>query len=245
MPKNEILDEGFADSTLEVYEKFHSSADAKHLILLLKSNAILHKVETPKPLADPLFVGEAISFVPKVFVKLRPKDFTRVNQLVEADMLQQIQQGKIDLDQHFFQEFTNAELWDVVRKPDEWNYDAVAIAKYLLESRGVEVSTEQVDVIKEERVRIIRKPRKGRKEWIFALYLVSLAGFLPFFRVGIVTTIICLGMGYYYWQDITIDPNGEKFYTFDAKTRNSGKLILNLAVGACLASVAWYFVLKS
>ncbi len=245
MPKNEILDNGFANPTLEVYDKFHTAADAKPLISLLKSNDILHEVEVPKQLTDTLIVGEAIAFVPKVFVKLRPQDFQHVNRLVEEDMLRLIQEGKIDLKQHFLFEFSNAELWDVIGKPDEWNFDTMVIAKYLLESRGVEVSTAQLDFMKEDRLLKIRKPKKGNEVWMIVLVLLSFLVYVPNLSGWLLTTLICFGMAYYYWQDVTIDPNGEKFYTFDTKTRNWGKAVLILAVVVRLAAFVWFFGLKN
>ncbi|MBC7775064.1 MAG: hypothetical protein H7246_06455 [Phycisphaerae bacterium] len=245
MPKNEILDDGFANPTLEVYDKFHNPADAKPLISLLKSNGILHEVEVPKQLTDTLIVGEAIAFAPKVFVKLRPHDFQRVNKLVEEDMLRLIEEGKIDLKQHFLYEFTNAELWDVIGKPDEWNYDTMVIAKYLLESRGVEVSTAQLDFMKEDRLLKIRKPKKGNEIWMVVLLFLNLFGFAPNLASWLLMSIICFGMAYYYWKDVTIDPNGKKFYTFDSKTRNRGKAIFILAVAVRLVALVWYFVIKS
>ena len=54
-------------------------------------------------------------------------------------------------------------------------------------------------------------------------------------------TVICIGMAFYYWKDVTIDPNGGKFYTFDLKTRNRGKAILILAVIVRLAALIWLF----
>jgi len=236
-----MLDDNFAHTTFEVYEKFHSDADAKPLIALLKSNRILHEVEVPKQLVDTIIVGEAMAFAPKVFVKLRPQDFQRVNQLMEEDMLRLIQEGKIDLKQHFLYEFTNTELWDVIGKPDEWNFDTMVIAKYLLESRGVEVSAAQLNFMKEDRLLKIRKPRKGNDVWMIVLVFLSLQVFSSNIIGWIMPTMICVGMAYYYWKDVTIDPNGNKFYTFDLKTRNRGEAILIFAILVRMAALVWFF----
>ena len=52
-------------------------------------------------------------------------------------------------------------------------------------------------------------------------------------------------MAYYYWQDVTIDPNGNKFYTFDLKTRNRGKVILILTILVRIAALVWFFGVKN
>jgi hypothetical protein len=160
-------------------------------------------------------------------------------------MVQLIQEGKIDLKQHFLYEYTNAELWDVMSKPDEWNFDAVVIAKYLLESRGVEVSTAQLDFMKEDRLLKIRNPKKGNDAWMIVLLLLSFLVYVPNLAGWLLTTLICFGMAYYFWKDVTIDPNGEKFYTFDSKTRIKGKAILILAVIVRVAALVWLFVANS
>lgn len=245
MAKNEILDEDFAKSSFEIYDKFQTAENAKPLIALLKSNDIQHKVEEPKQIEDPLFIGDTNLFRPKVFVKLRPQDFQRVNQLIETDMLQQIQAGAIDLKQHFLYEFTNEELWDVIRKPDEWNFDTGVIARYLLESRGVEVSTAQVNFMQEERVRKIRRPRKGVDAWVVVLPFIFAGYYWGSLAGGLIAAFSGFALGYYYWQDVSIAPNGEKFYTFDSKSRNSGKTMLIVTFICCFAYMAWFFVMKS
>lgn len=245
MPNTEILDEGFANpnlSALEVYDQFHTAADAKHLISVLKSNGIFHEVEVPKQIMDSLMGGDAHS--PKVFVKLPLQDFELVNQLVEADMLRLIQEGKVNLKKHFLQEYSNEELLEVLRKSDEWSIDTTVIARHFLQVRGIELNQEQIKALREERIQEIRKPKKGSTGWMIVLFLLGGFGFLFFlwwYVAYLTVLVICFGMGYYFWKDVTTDPKGGRFYTFDLPTRSQGRTILILTAVTNLAFLIWFF----
>lgn len=242
MNHHNILDDERTSDHFEVYDQFHNQKDAKPLIELLKSNKIPYEVEVPKQLMDTVLGGEA--HTPKVFVKIYPHDFQRVNHLVETDMLRLIREEKINLKNHFLSEYSDEELMDVLSKPDEWNFDTTIIARHLLQSRGVEITEQQIKGLQEKRLREIRKPRKGNKGWLVALLLLSTFGcflFLWWFVGYLANLAICLGMSYYYWMDVTTDPNGGKFYTFDPQTRNWGKAFFMLTVVSNLIFLAIFF----
>lgn len=231
MNTSNILDNEFTNTQFAVYDQFHSQKDAKSLIALLKSNNIPHEVEVPRQLVDTVLGGEA--HAPKVFVKVYPHDFQRVNHLVESDMLRLIHDGKIDLKKHFLYDYTDDELIDVLSKPDEWNFDTTIIAKHLLQSRGIELDAQKIKGLQEKRLNEIRKPRQGNKGWLVALSMLSVFGclFLLWWFVGYLANLaICFGMSYYFWMDVTTDPNGGKFYTFDRQTRNWGKALFMLTI---------------
>lgn len=228
---------------METYQEFHSSEDAKPLITILKSNKIVHEVEVPKQIMDNVMGGDPLA--PTVFIKLRLEDFKRVNQLVEDDIRKLIQEGKVDLQAHFLFEASEEELMDVLRKPDEWSIDTVVIAQQLLQLRGVELSPQQIEALKEKRQEAVKKPKKGSDEWIFALFLLGSGGWvlLSFSLIGYLTTFAtCLGMGYYFWKDITTGPNGERYLTFDQATRKKGKIIMILTLISNALFWFWFLV---
>lgn len=243
MNTSNILDEELANTRFEVYDQFHNQKDAKPLLTLLKSNNIPYEVETPKQLIDTVLGGEAP--MPKVFVKIALQNFQRLNKLVEEETLRLIQDGKISLKKHFLNEYSNDELLEVLSKPDEWNFDTTVIAKHLLLSRGIELNDRQIKELREKRLGEIRKPRKGSRAWIIALLLLGVFGctLLLWWYVGYLANLtICLGMSYYYWMDVTTDPNGGRFYTFDLQTRNWGKAIFILAIISNLTFLAAFFI---
>lgn len=232
-----ILDDEFKASQFEVYDRFHNLADSKYLISLLQSNHIRFELEKPKQLVDAVIGGDAP--IPKVFVKISSRDFQRVNKLIEEDTLRLIQENKLNLKGHFLHDFTDAELLDVLRKPDEWNFDTTVIARHLLQSRGVEFSEQQIDEMKATRIAEVRKPRQGSRAWIIALFILGLAGGFFFHFLSL---IIAFPMAYYYWTDVSIDSNGNKFYTFDKQTRDLGKVIFYLTAAAVVARLTLLFL---
>jgi hypothetical protein len=235
--KQTILDDELKSSKFEVYDKFPAQEDARYLVSLLKKHNILFEVEKPKQLVDTAIGGDAP--IPKVFVKIFPQDFKRVNKLIEDDTLRLIEEGKMDIKGHFLHDFTDEELLDVLRKPDEWNFDTTAIARYLLKSRGVEFSEQQMNEIKAKRIAEVRRPKPGNRIWIVALFILGLAGG---FYWHVLSLIIAFPMAYYYWTDTSLDPNGQRFYTFDKQTRQFGKIIFYLTTLALLARVAMIFL---
>lgn len=79
---------------------------------------------------------------------------------------------------------------------------------------------------------------------MIALFLLGGFGFLLFlwwYVAYLTVVIICFGMGYYFWRDVTTDPKGGRFYTFDLKTRTRGKTILILTTLTNLLFLIWYF----
>ncbi len=245
MLKHEILDNQFAENTLAVYDRFLALDDARFLISLLESNHIQHEVENPKQIMDTVLGGDGNNYIPKIFVKVPLKDFERVNRLVEEEMGRLIQVGKINLKDHFLSDYTDEELLDVVRKPDEWSYDTTVIARHLLESRGVELKQEQIKAMQEERIQTIRQPKKGSVGWISSLFALGALGpFLMFLTwagyLGVIC--ICFGMGYYFWKDMATDPRGERYFTFDKATQRSGQQIVILTAVVNVVLWAWLFL---
>jgi hypothetical protein len=229
---NTVLDENSIPRRRELYDKFSDEASARYLVELLKKHRIPYEVEKPKQLMDAIIVGESLN--PKVFVNIYPEDFQRVNQLIEDDTLAMIETGKIDLKGHYLQDFSDEELKDVMCKPDEWNFDTTVIARYLLQQRGREYTSEQWAEMRARRFDELRKPKPGSRRWLISLF--SMAIFGGFFW-HVLSLLIAFPMAYYYWKDTSLDPQGQRYFTFDEKTRNLGRFIFVLTVLAMIARV--------
>ncbi|MEO6036959.1 MAG: hypothetical protein ABIQ93_01015 [Saprospiraceae bacterium] len=237
--QNTILDHEFKETRFEVYDRFQSVEDAQYLVALLQENAVPHQVEQPSRIVDSVFTGEG--FVPKVFVRVHFSDFKKINWLIEQDTLRLIREHKIDLAGHFLAEFSNQELIEVVNKPDEWNFDTATIARYLLQTRGVQYSEKQIAEKKEERLAEVRKPRSGSRIRIIALFVI---GFLGAYFWGFLFLLLALPMGLYYWRDLSVDLNGGRFYTFDQPTRNLGMAIFFFTLAVFLLRLVVIFIDK-
>ncbi|HLP96326.1 MAG TPA: hypothetical protein VK168_19925 [Saprospiraceae bacterium] len=225
------------------FQEFHTLEDAEILLDLLKKHKIYHKVEAPKPIMDTVMGGSPVT--PKYFIKLYADDFKKVNLLFESETFKALQEGKISTAGHFLEEYTNEELKEVVKKPDEWSPESAAMARHLLHSRGIMLDDSTLDALREERISQIGQPKKGSSGWIVALYILSFGGISFFFlslAAYMAVVCICLGMSQYYWRDITTDPYGKRFYTFDSATRLHGKVNFGLTMAMNILLQVWYFV---
>jgi len=213
---HDILDSEMTQGKFEFFREFHALEHAYDYVEVLKDSGILYKLETPSELLiDKAIVGEPLR--PKAILRILPQDFTRVNQLIER----MVEQNLIP-EEHYLLQFSDLELFDLLEHSDEWSIEDVTLTRKILQKRGLEVSTEQIQRMKEERYQKLREGKEGEWQGMIVYLICIFAGLLffsPLFLLG------GLGMGYYYWQDKNTDPEGRRYYTFDAKTRKWGKYI--------------------
>lgn len=229
---NDILDHELTKGEFAFYREFHALEQAQYYIPLLEENDILYKLETPSELLiDKAIVGEKL--MPQVILKILPRDFSRVNRLIED----RIEKEPIPTE-HYLLAFTDLELFDILEQPDEWTIEDRALTRKILRQRGLEVSPEQIQRMKEKRYRALRQGKKESPLWLI-IYLVCILAGLFFFSP--LFLLAGLGMGYFYWQNKDTDPEGQRYYTFEAATRRWGKYIFigGLVVSALYAA---YFI---
>ena len=217
----------------EFYRDFHSVEQAVSFAEMLEANRIPYKLERSQTLLDAAIVGHGL--VPPALIKIRSCDFTKLNEILR----EKVMNDPHLLDDHYLQQLDDKELIDIVRNPIDWNVEDVAVARRILSEAGHLHSEGACGTFQQKNKRRIEERQKGQPgvDRFFAFYMVFvlLGGFLinPFFLIG------GIGMGWYYWQDKTIDNQGGKFYTFEKNTRFNGKVIfyigwLSLFVGALL-----------
>ncbi len=214
----------------EFYRDFHSLKQAEEFAAILDLNRIPYKLEKSQTLLDAAIVGHGL--IPPALIKIRSYDFTRLNEILREKVLNDPHL----VDGHYLQQLDDKELIDIVRNPIEWNVEDVAIARRILGDRGIPIPREHVEHFTKKINEELRKGKKANPLWlVFYLAFVLLGGFLinPFLLIG------GIGMGWYYWQDKTIDNEGGKFYTFEKNSRLYGKAIfyfgwLSLLIGVLL-----------
>lgn len=216
----DILDHEYTDGELEYFREFLNVEEANDLAQLLEKNNILYSLEKPQVLIDKAIVGTTI--LPKVVLKILPRDFERVNK-----MLAEIIEQQVIPDNHYLLEFSDLELFEVIKNPDSWNIEDVTVARKILVSRGFEVTNEQLEELQEQRFEELKAGKEGSLSWMifYAVCVVLGVIFLhPLFMIAGV------GMGLYYWRDKRRDPKGAPYFTFDKKTRIAGQIIFYLGM---------------
>lgn len=230
---HDILDQEMAQEEFEYYREFHSLEHAHAFTQTLRESDILFKLETPSDLLiDKAIVGQPL--LPKAILKILPQDFPRVNELIER----MVESNHIP-EEHYLLEFSDLELFNILEHADEWSTEDVALARKILKERGLEVSSEQIYLMKEERFRKLRQGERGHWPWML-FYLVCILAGLVFFSP--LFLLAGLGMGYYYWQDKNTDPGGRKYHTFDALTRRRGKYIFTGGLVVSILYVIFLFL---
>jgi hypothetical protein len=217
----DILDHEYTDGELEYFREFLNVEEANDLAQLLEKNNILYSLEKPQVLIDKAIVGTTI--LPKVVLKILPRDFEQVNRMLANIIEQQaVPEG------HYLLDFDDLELFEVIKKPDSWNIEDVTMARKILVNRGFEITNQQLQELQEQRFDELKAGKDGSLSWMifYAFCVVLGVVFLhPLFMIAGV------GMGFYYWQDKRRDPKGAPYFTFNKKTRIAGQIIFYLGIG--------------
>ena len=231
-----ILDEGelgnYKEKDFSFYRGFHNKENAIDYVRLLKSNDIPYRLEGADTLIDEAIVGTAM--FPKIILKLVPDDFKTVNDLIEQEVLSNFH----DIESHQLNDLSDRELLDILKHQDEWSIENVIITKRLLSIRGIPIPDNHVEQWKQERLEVLQKGRKGDVWTMLSIMIPLIVGSViihPFLMVGLV------GTGWYYWQDKSVDMDGNKYFTFEKNTRTFGLIVSIISIVIVIASIWWTF----
>lgn len=210
-------------SEFVTYEKFATIAELKEFVELLQANSIPYELEDDVQLFDASFAN--ITHHRDYRIQLLPEDFDRVNDLRNKQA--EIALNEIDPDYYLFQ-FTDEELIDLISKQDEWSPFDFQLAQKILKDRGREVSKQEINHLKDQRIQELAKPEKHDKGWIIIGYIFAFLGGL----IGII-------IGYYIISSKKTLPTGEQVYTYSESDRKHGSYILLIAITAIIIAVAF------
>ncbi|MCB0522167.1 MAG: hypothetical protein H6577_14075 [Lewinellaceae bacterium] len=226
----EILDSDFAGEqpgAFEFYRDFFNMEQVDDFIKILYEHGVPFKLEKNQTILDSAIVGHGL--VPPAVIKIRPADFKKVNAILEKSALA----NPHFIADHYLHDLDARELLDILKRPDEWTVEDAAVARKILEDRGIAIPVEEAAIFKKERNELLRQGKRGNFTWMSLYIICVLLGGILFSPLFLVAGV---GMGWYYWQDKTIDTEGRKFFTFEPQTRLYGKVIfylgwISLAVG--------------
>lgn len=209
---------------LKRFASFESDAELEMFQGLLEENEIHHQVEEIPPQPDSVFGGPPSK--EKYRVHVDASQFERVSEILDQKAREMVVSVPED---HYLLEFTDEELFDILKKPDEWSRQDHLLAMLILKERGQEVTKEEVEQWMEERVEFLNQPIKGRKGSLVLGYIFSFMG-------GLLGVLI----GWYHWKGSKKAADGSREAMFDADTRKQGKQIFWLGIAAI---VLWPVIL--
>ncbi len=217
---------------LEFYRDFFRLDELRAFTQLLYEHDIPFSAEKPEVLIDANIVGTGM--LPSYILRLFPEDFPKANALL-AEQMAGLDASQ--LQEHYLNQMDNAELLRIIDQPDAWSVEDGVVAKLLLRHRGVHLSDAEIQASRSKRLHQIRQGRSGKPLWMVFYFICSVLGAvfaLVFFLAGI-------GMGYYYAYGVSVDPDGNRYFEFDATTRYYGKVLLYGGIIVAIATAIWLY----
>ena len=210
-----------------LFQKFTSQSEAVAFGKLLNENKIDCSVENISVNFDPILSNN--EFGNEFCVKINSDDFEKAHFLLQEKAKAEISEIP---ENYYLLSFTDEELFDVVKKSDEWNKYDVELAHKLLKDRGKEINDQALNEIKQQRIAELSKPEEGQNIYITIGYIAAVLG-------GILGVFI----GWHLLSFKKALPNGSRIYAYSQNDRKQGNRILILAI---IFVVFWlsYFLLK-
>ena len=204
------------------YRSIDDKVFATELYKELSENGIEVEWESAEGFFDPSFVTNEVLFT--YYIKLRPEDFSKADQILEKLMSSQT---NAPLEDYYLYTFSNEELLDVLKKPDEWNEYDRFWAKKILFKKGIEIKEEELLSMKDLRVQELKKPWKTGRLWILMviIFIILACRYLHIFSAF---GLIFLGLYLAYSKRTIL--TGERIWAFDKTDRMLGKMILVIGI---------------
>ncbi|TRX29149.1 hypothetical protein FNW25_03345 [Flavobacterium franklandianum] len=192
------------------FQKFNDQNSASELGDFFKEKKLEYVLEDNSLSFDPTFANNG--FGKEFCIKLKKCDFEKGNAFLNENAEKEI--VEIDND-YYLLSFTDKELFELIAASDEWNPFDVSLAERLLKERGKEVTQEEIEKIKTNRIFELSKPEKSQRTYIIIGYITAIfGGFLGIF-IG--------------WHLLTFKktlPNGNRIYVYSNNDRKQGNRIL-------------------
>jgi hypothetical protein len=199
-----------------LFQSFFTEDEATSVIDPLKENGIDYQLERSKELLDRAFIGDNLE--KKIFLKIRSSDFFKANEILDARILQNI--TALEKDYYLFS-FTNDELIEILRKPDEWSRQDFLIARKILDERGQHINEEVIKDLKSKRINELSREESEPTFTIITGYILAL-----------IFSIVGLFFGLTFLTAKKNIPNGKKVFTYSRNTRKHGRNIVILSAAS-------------
>lgn len=213
---------------LSLFRKYRSKDEAEAVVNFLIKNGIDAQLGDNIPVFDITFSGSTAQH--EFEIKLKEEHFAKAESILIEEASKEINNIPED---HYLFNFSQEELYDILRKYDEWGELDYNLAIQILRNKGVQIDDSYIHKLKEARISELSKPEKMDTSWIALGYILSLF-----------TVLIGAFYGYYYMHSKKTLPNGKKVYMFTEQDRKRGGIFLKInAIVTILASVTAIIIL--
>lgn len=199
------------------FRKFNDPELAAGMAGKLEEHRIPVELEDSGKLFDPSFAHNFLQR--EIQLKLRVRDFKEADRILLSFYRQQAE--LVGPDYYLFQ-FTDLELMQIIRNPDEWGYLDYALAQKILKEHGISIPSGELKRFQDEKIKLLSMPRPSDKSLTWTGYLLALI-------VAPLGMVIGFSMA---WMKRTL-PDGQRLFAYNESDRKEGKRILILG-GICL-----------
>lgn len=211
-----IKSEKMNNETLVSFQRFNTLEQVESILELFSENDIPYEIENVTPDVNPM--DGHIILNSAYLLKIPPSQFEKAKQLLSQSWEEDMQ--KLPPDYYLFS-FTDAELEEILAKPDEWNPLDFELARKILSSRGKNFDGDKLRYFEESRLVEKSKPERGPYKWIMAGYVFAFVG-------GIFA--IPIGYGLVAYKKTL--PDGSRVNGYEEKDRDHGYRIM--VIGAVM-----------
>ncbi|HEY4155132.1 MAG TPA: hypothetical protein VGM24_06885 [Puia sp.] len=207
------------------FRKFNDPAMASEMAGRLREHGIPVEIEDSGKLFDPSFAHNYLD--QDIRLKLRARDFGEADGIMQSFYESQVHRVGED---YYLYQFSNSELLEIVRNPDEWGYLDYMLAQKILSEHGISIPSRELKRFQNEKIKLLSEPEHADKSWTYMGYLLALL-FPP---LGM---IIGASMGF---MKKTL-PDGQRRFAYSESDRKQGKQILIISE-VCLVPWVWLWL---
>jgi hypothetical protein len=234
----------------EEYLPFHSFYDPSPVTAFtekLSENGIDFKIENNPGVLDQTFIG--VSSGETITIKLKSKDFKRAHECLADYYSADI--DAVDNSYYLFS-FSDAELVEIVTKPDEWGYFDYQLAQKILKDRNYVIDQGMLENLKAKRNDELAKPKKASASSYVIGYFIVFLGLMTLlsgelnqysFSYLIVTISGLIGSTIYKSRKTL--PNGEVVFSYEEYDRKNGKILMYISIIVIIACTVRLLILLS
>ena len=164
---------------MELYKLYYNREQAEAVGAVLGEAGIAYEIIATRKPFDPSYAFNNVD--PDVNLMLRAEDFSRANEVLKAYYAKQAE--SVDPNYYLFH-FTDKELLDIIRRQDEWGAFDVALAKQILQDRGIPITAEADAISTRQRIVELTQPEDAPLWMFIAGYILAFIGGFGGFVMG-------------------------------------------------------------
>ena len=200
------------------FQLLHNKAMAEEMAAVLQRHGIETDIVPTKQYFDPSFAFNKTE--PEINLKMNPADFTKAREVLGS--WYEARAGEVE-DHYYLFRFTDHELMEIIRQPDEWGIFDLALAKRILAQRGIAIPAVAEQQAMAARVKEQEKPETISRGWIIFGYALSLlGGFFGIMMGWLLSTL----------RKTTLEGNRVPVYDDDVRKQGKNMMLLGLFVFA-------------